>query len=190
MWYGCPSLGMPLSDPQRSFACRAVDDETHGQDCPFNIQLKWMAEATSSIYATPLITDLYADGYKDIIVPSFVHYLEVFQGDNGAQASGFPAFHADKVHASPMLFDIDHDGIQDIVIVTYNGEVRFYEDSGAPLEYTLKVPGLPVDRCALEALHNQLLSSTPCTESGIIPEQLDNPFSSDFEYAWFLPVSR
>ena len=131
---------MPLSDPQRSFACRAVDDETHGQDCPFNIQLKWMAEATSSIYATPLITDLYADGYKDIIVPSFVHYLEVFQGDNGAQASGFPAFHADKVHASPMLFDIDHDGIQDIVIVTYNGEVRFYEDSGAPLEYTLKVP--------------------------------------------------
>eukprot|EP00892_Ulva_mutabilis_P001015 jgi/Ulvmu1/10914/UM007_0091.1 len=133
------------ADPART-KWPAVDDESHGQDCPFNIQLKWMAEATSSIYATPLITDLYADGYKDIIVPSFVHYLEVFQGDNGAQASGFPAFHADKVHASPMLFDIDHDGIQDIVIVTYNGQVRFYEDSGAPLETSLQVPSLPVDR--------------------------------------------
>lgn len=29
------------------------------------------------MYATPLITDLYSDGRKDVIVPSFVHYLEV-----------------------------------------------------------------------------------------------------------------
>lgn len=105
-----------------------------------------MAETTSSIYATPLITDLYADGYKDIIVPSFVHYLEVFQGNNGAQASGFPAFHADKVHASPMLYDVDHDGIQDIMIITYNGEVRFYEDTGAPLQPMMQVSSMPIDR--------------------------------------------
>lgn len=122
-----------------------------------------MAEATSSIYATPLITDLYADGFKDVIVPSFVHYLEVFQGDNGAQASGFPAFHADKVHASPMLFDIDQDGIQDIVIVTYNGQVRFYEDSGAPLDALLQVPSLPVDRCA----------QTVCTSAACPSERLE-----------------
>jgi hypothetical protein len=32
---------------------------------------------SSSVYASPVITDLYADGRKDIIVPSFVHYLEV-----------------------------------------------------------------------------------------------------------------
>lgn len=35
---------------------------------------------SSSIYATPLITDLYSDGHKDIIVPSFVHYLDVSLG--------------------------------------------------------------------------------------------------------------
>ena len=45
--------------------------------CPQNLELRWMTEVTSSIYATPLITDLYSDGQKDIIVPSFVHYLEV-----------------------------------------------------------------------------------------------------------------
>ncbi len=39
-----------------------------------------MSEVSSSIYATPLITDLYSDGHKDIIVPSFVHYLDVSLG--------------------------------------------------------------------------------------------------------------
>lgn len=29
------------------------------------------------MYATPLILDLYSDGHKDVIVPTFVHYLEV-----------------------------------------------------------------------------------------------------------------
>ena len=46
-------------------------------DCSADLTLKWMTEVGSSIYATPLITDLYSDGHKDIIVPSFVHYLEV-----------------------------------------------------------------------------------------------------------------
>jgi hypothetical protein len=36
-----------------------------------------MTELSSSIYATPLITDLFSDGRKDIVVSSFVHYLEV-----------------------------------------------------------------------------------------------------------------
>ena len=36
-----------------------------------------MSQVSSSVYATPLITDLYSDGRKDIVVPSFVHYLEV-----------------------------------------------------------------------------------------------------------------
>ena len=39
--------------------------------------LRWMTEVSSSVYATPLIHDLYSDGNKDVIVPTFVHYLEV-----------------------------------------------------------------------------------------------------------------
>jgi hypothetical protein len=119
------------------------------EQCEQNIQLKWMAEATSSIYATPLITDLYADGFKDLIVPSFLHNVEVFQGDNGAQAAGFPAFHNDKVHASPLMYDIDHDGIADIMIATYNGEILFYEDNGNLMTFKLAVSRLTVKRSVL-----------------------------------------
>ena len=50
--------------------------ETEGT-CPQNLELRWMSEVASSVYATPLITDLYSDGHKDIVVPAFVHHLEV-----------------------------------------------------------------------------------------------------------------
>ena len=133
-------------------ACRTGEpDEQQAGDCPQNVQLKWMAETTSSVYATPLITDLHADGFKDIIVPSFVHNLEVFQGDNGAQAAGFPAFHSDRVHASPLMFDVDHDGVQDIVVATYSGEILFYQDTGQLLPLKFTVPRLPVKRCVAVA---------------------------------------
>ena len=56
---------------------RLEEEEALPGTCPQNVELKWMTEVSSSIYATPLITDLYSDGRKDIIVPSFVHYLEV-----------------------------------------------------------------------------------------------------------------
>jgi len=45
--------------------------------CDIDLRLKWMSEVSSSVYATPIIHDLLSDGHKDIIVPSFVHYLEV-----------------------------------------------------------------------------------------------------------------
>ena len=147
--------------------CRIAEEEIPYDQCPQNIELKWMTEVSSSIYATPLITDLYSDGRKDIIVPSFVHYLEVccipvplshsapvllllqatvctctincnpplppapqvLEGQDGAQAVGWPAFHKSTVHASPLLYDIDFDGVRDIVVSTYNGEILFYKDT-------------------------------------------------------------
>ncbi len=45
--------------------------------CSQNIALKWHAEASSAVYATPLITALFSDGRKDIVVPAFLHNLEV-----------------------------------------------------------------------------------------------------------------
>lgn len=44
-----------------------------------------MTEVSSSVYATPLITDLYADGRKDIIVPG-VSYVCVSRGSARAHA--------------------------------------------------------------------------------------------------------
>lgn len=51
--------------------CRRFEEfaATGPNICPLDIELKWMTEVSSSVYATPLITDLYADGRKDIIVP-------------------------------------------------------------------------------------------------------------------------
>jgi hypothetical protein len=57
--------------------CREPDDEELEDVCPQDIALKWHAEASSAIYATPLITDLFSDGRKDVVVPSFLHQLEV-----------------------------------------------------------------------------------------------------------------
>ena len=105
-----------------------------------------MTQASSSVYATPLITDLFSDGRKDIVVPSFVHYLEVLEGSSGAQAVGWPAFHKSLIHSSPLLFDFDFDGIRDILITTYDGEVIFFKDTGEILPEKLIIPRLKVKR--------------------------------------------
>lgn len=60
----------------RHLPCRSDEIEPEGM-CPQNLELRWMSEVASSVYATPLITDLFSDGHKDIVVPSFVHHLDV-----------------------------------------------------------------------------------------------------------------
>jgi hypothetical protein len=73
-------------------------------ECPANLRLRWMTEVTSSVYSTPVIADLFSDGHKEVVVPSFVHYLEVLEGEDGAKAGGdWPAFHKSTAHASPLL---------------------------------------------------------------------------------------
>ncbi|GIL89184.1 hypothetical protein Vretimale_18615 [Volvox reticuliferus] len=108
------------------------------------LDLAWMSEATSSVYATPLITDLHADGRRDIVVPSFVHYLEVMEGPNGGQAVGWPAFHASSVHTSPLLYDIDFDGVRDIMLATYDGQILFFKDTGEKMTEGLQISRLRV----------------------------------------------
>jgi hypothetical protein len=52
---------------------------------------------SSSVYATPLITDLYSDGRRDVVVPGFVHYMEVLQVTAlGALAARLPAAFVDR----------------------------------------------------------------------------------------------
>jgi len=67
--------------------CSEPSDEVLEDTCPQNIALKWHAEASSAVYSTPLITDLFSDGRKDIIVPSFLHNLEVGAGGRWAGAA-------------------------------------------------------------------------------------------------------
>lgn len=67
----------PFAHPRSHRRCREQPDEEIEDVCPQNIALKWHAEAGSAVYATPLITDLFSDGKKDIVVPAFQHHLEV-----------------------------------------------------------------------------------------------------------------
>jgi hypothetical protein len=41
--------------------------------------MRWAAEVSSSVYSTPLIADVFSDGTKEVIVPTFVHYLELLE---------------------------------------------------------------------------------------------------------------
>ena len=91
--------------------------------------MRWHTEVASSVYATPLITDLFSDGRKDIIVPGFHRSMHVLEGRTGGEDSAFEATHRSTVHTSPLLYDIDFDGVQDIVVVTYDGDIHFYKDT-------------------------------------------------------------
>ncbi|XP_018433604.1 protein DEFECTIVE IN EXINE FORMATION 1 [Raphanus sativus] len=116
------------------------EDALLNTQCPRNLELRWQTEVTSSVYATPLIADINSDGKLDIVVPSFVHYLEVLEGSDGDKMPGWPAFHQSNVHSSPLLFDIDKDGVREIALATYNGEVLFFRVSGFLMSDKLEVP--------------------------------------------------
>ncbi|XP_047340883.1 protein DEFECTIVE IN EXINE FORMATION 1 isoform X1 [Impatiens glandulifera] len=122
------------------------EDELLNTQCPQHLELRWQTEVSSSIYATPLIADINSDGKLDIVVPSFVHYLEVLEGSDGDKMAGWPAFHQSTVHATPLLYDIDKDGVREIALATYNGEVLFFRASGYLMSDKLEVPRLKVKK--------------------------------------------
>ncbi|KAE8730890.1 hypothetical protein F3Y22_tig00002847pilonHSYRG00087 [Hibiscus syriacus] len=114
------------------------EDALLNTQCPKKLELRWQMEVSSSIYATPLIADINSDGKLDIVVPSFLHYLEVLEGSDGDKMPGWPTFHQSTVHYSPLLYDIDKDGVREIALATYNGEVLFFRASGYLMTDTLE----------------------------------------------------
>lgn len=107
----------------------ALDLPRHSA-CHREVVIKWSQEVSSSVYGTPVITDLFSDGIKDILVPSFLHYLDALEGPTGAAAPGYPADHHERVHASPILYDVDGDGVQDIMLATFSGELLWFSEDG------------------------------------------------------------
>ena len=114
--------------------------------CGQDLAVRWHTEVSSSIYATPVITDLYNDGRKDIIIPGFRRRLHILEGRTGAEDTIFEAQHRSTLHASPLLYDIDFDGVLDIVVATYDGDIQFFKDTGAEASYRLFIPRLRVKR--------------------------------------------
>ncbi|KAJ3682677.1 hypothetical protein LUZ60_012904 [Juncus effusus] len=122
------------------------DDALLNSKCPKHVELRWQTEVSSSIYANPLIADINSDGKLEVVVPSFVHYLEVLEGSDGDKMPGWPAFHQSTVHASPLLYDIDKDGGREIALATYNGVVNFFRMSGYIMMDKLEVPRRKVNK--------------------------------------------
>ncbi|KAG6437112.1 hypothetical protein SASPL_102022 [Salvia splendens] len=122
------------------------EDELLNTQCPRHLELRWQTEVSSSIYATPLVADINSDGKLEVVVPSFVHYLEVLEGSDGDKLPGWPAFHQSTVHSSPLLYDIDKDGVREIALATYNGEVLFFRVSGYMMSDKLEIPRLKVKK--------------------------------------------
>ncbi|KAI3474425.1 hypothetical protein Pfo_029286 [Paulownia fortunei] len=129
------------------------EDELLNTQCPRHLELRWQAEVSSSIYASPLIADINSDGKLEVVVPSFVHYLEVLEGSDGDKLPGWPAFHQSTVHSSPLLYDIDKDGVREIALATYNGEVLFFRVSGYMMSDKLEIPRLKVKKDWHVGLH-------------------------------------
>jgi hypothetical protein len=151
--------------------------------CPKHVELRWQTEVSSSIYATPLIADINSDGKLEVVVPSFVHYLEVLEGTDGDKLPGWPAFHQSNVHSSPLLYDIDKDGVREIALATYNGVVNFFRVSGYMMMDKLEVPrrkvrkdwyvGLnpdPVDRSHPDVHDNSIAKEAASKESPTIEQ--------------------
>lgn len=108
--------------------------------CPRHVELRWKTEVSSSIFATPLIADINSDGKLEVVVSSFVHYLEVLEGSDGDKLPGWPGFHQSKAYSSPLLYDIDKDGTREITLATYNGIINFFRVSGYLMTDKLEVP--------------------------------------------------
>ena len=76
-----------------------------------------------------MITDLYNDGRKDIIIPGFRRSIHVLDGRTGAEDTVFEAQHQSTLHGTPLMYDADFDGVLDIVIATYDGYIQFFKDT-------------------------------------------------------------
>ena len=130
-----------------SLSCFCVSvDEIPFLPCSQDLALRWHTEIDSPILATPLITDLFSDGRKDVIVPGFHRAISVLDGRTGGRDTMFEGSLHSTMHASPVLFDIDMDGVPDIVAASYDGKIQFMKDNGEQAAFPLVVPHLRVRR--------------------------------------------
>ncbi|CAM6082341.1 unnamed protein product [Calypogeia fissa] len=145
-------------------------------ECPQNLELRWQSEVGSSIYATPLISDINGDGKLEVVIPTFVHYLEVLEGSDGEKLTGWPVQHQSTVHASALMYDIDNDGNKEIAVATFNGEVLFYRSGGYLLPEKLIVPKRKVQKDWYVGLNPDPVDrSKPDVHDESLWEQLNKP---------------
>lgn len=150
---------MKVDDGNKFLKREATNTATGGSKrfgvCPterIDLSIRWHTDIASSIHSTPLVTDLFSDGHKDILVPGLKHSIRLLSGRSGAIDDDFEGSHRSSMYASPLLYDVDYDGVLDILLPTYNGRIQFIKDTGADAIYGITIPRLRVKRNWFEGL--------------------------------------
>jgi len=110
------------------------------------IYLKWATEVHASVSNTPILADLYNDGYKEVVVSAYTHFVEVLEGMDGSLVTGWPQSHQATIHGSPVLYDIDRDSLLEIVAVDSDANVRFFGEKGERLIADIPLPKLRMNK--------------------------------------------
>uniref|UniRef100_A0A6B2KYS3 FG-GAP repeat-containing protein n=1 Tax=Arcella intermedia TaxID=1963864 RepID=A0A6B2KYS3_9EUKA len=117
----------------------------------------WHKKLETNFYSTPLVTDLFGDGRKDIICVG-LDYTFALAGDDGDITTGdWPiGVSQDSFIASPLLYDVDYDGYEDIILFTMKGLILFVSAEGDINTNSLQIPPTTVRK---DWFNNELESS-------------------------------
>mmetsp|Transcript_36612 Transcript_36612/g.46648 ORF Transcript_36612/g.46648 Transcript_36612/m.46648 type:complete len:884 (-) Transcript_36612:93-2744(-) len=130
------------------------------RQCPLDIEVLWVKEVGSSVYASPLIHPLHSEDMngKQIVVSTFLSYLEMLEWD-GDSPYGWPlAFEGRAFHGSPTLFDVDDDGQEDLCVVDTDGNILWIQVGAFgkyQRDYEVAIPPLRVRRDWFELINEE-----------------------------------
>ncbi len=131
-----------LRDPQ----CGPNDGNDHTKVWAFHLDdgsdvAGWPVETGGTVWSSPAIGDVDADGRPEIVVGSDDERVYTYNGDGSIEWSVRPQFiHLNGggiVRGSAVITDLDGDGDQDVVIGTSRGLALLDGQNGAELESNL-----------------------------------------------------
>ncbi|KAL4234802.1 hypothetical protein ACF0H5_006444 [Mactra antiquata] len=102
--------------------------------CGYNLMKLWTAEVAHTPFAaSPLITDINADGKLNIVAAPLSESQTVLEAETGKTLpdSKWPTQKLDtSILSSPIQFDINNDGMLDIMFISFSGELTIYTPNG------------------------------------------------------------
>ncbi|KAF2076386.1 hypothetical protein CYY_002291 [Polysphondylium violaceum] len=126
-------------------------EQQQQQSCtttPPLFDIEWESQTSALVSSTPVISELFSDGIKYIVVANSYSYIDVISAHDGERALGWPfILPASGFTASPLVYDFNQDDRLDVIVTTNEGEIVFIDRSGiAIFNSTLRVPPLKVKK--------------------------------------------
>ncbi len=131
---------------QGSPQCGPNDGNDHNKVWAFHLDdgsdvAGWPVETNNTVWASPAIGDVDADGRPEVVVGSDDEHVYAYNGDGSIEWSVRPQFgHLNGggiVRGSAVITDLDGDGDQDVAIGTSGGLSLLDGQNGAELESDL-----------------------------------------------------